>query len=65
MTETSDQRLLAARAIVRALRNPFAMVSKPDREEVFELARRFDLTALDLLNAAYEKRYQSMDFDYG
>jgi hypothetical protein len=44
----------AARFILNVLRSPFALLSRPTREEALELAKRFDLTAADLLEHAAE-----------
>lgn len=49
-----DEKRKAALFIVALLRTPLALLS-PDRQKARELAERYNLTALDLLDAAHKK----------
>jgi hypothetical protein len=42
----------AARMILNVLRSPIALMSRPTREEALELAKRFEVTAADLVELA-------------
>lgn len=41
--------------VLSVLRSPLALVSKPNRAEVYELARRFSITAEELLDVATKR----------
>lgn len=53
--EHEKQRQIAAAHIVSLLRNALAMMAVPTREEAYELAEKYELTARDLLDAAYKR----------
>ena len=40
---------------VRMIRNPLACMSKPESEEALELARKYEITAAELIEAVYER----------
>jgi hypothetical protein len=42
----------AARFILNVLRSPISLLSRPTREEALELAKRFEVTAADLIELA-------------
>ena len=42
----------AARFILNVLRSPLSLMSRPTREEALELAKRFEITAADLIERA-------------
>jgi len=45
----------AAQRILDMLRNALAMMTVPYREEAYELAKKYELTAKDILDAAYKR----------
>jgi hypothetical protein len=42
----------AARFILNVLRSPILLMTRPTREEALELAKRFEVTAADLVELA-------------
>lgn len=51
----SPERDQAVTKILYALRSPLVLMSIPDREEVQELAQKFNITAADLLERAVSR----------
>jgi hypothetical protein len=49
----------AVETVLSILRHSLALLSRPDREAAHELARRFEITAVDLLDAATERSRQA------
>ena len=56
MTETEEmERKVVVRAILSALRNPLYFMCVPDREFIYETVKKFDITVVEILDAAYNK----------
>lgn len=49
------ERERATRNVLAILRSPLALMSKPQRAQAVELAKQFNITAEDLIEAAVSK----------
>lgn len=54
MEPGTEQRKAAARDVIRALRSPMLLITRPDRERAIRIAQLYKLTAEELLAVAYE-----------
>jgi hypothetical protein len=53
MTTSEEERARAVAKILFALRSPLLMISKLDRQDVYELAAKHQITAQDLLDLVH------------